>query len=211
MKWVFCGLILLSVVFGAGSGNMASVSNALIGECSKAVELTLTLTGSICLWSGLMKVAEHAKLTDAVSRLLSPITRLLFRGLNQRSQAMRFICMNITANLLGLGNAATPLGIAAMQELAKEQPPEQRHIASDHMVTLVVLNTASIQLLPTTIALLRLQYGAVRPLDILPAILMASLVSVSAGILLCKLLSRWQRTASGALPLHIENRRRSRP
>lgn len=211
MKWVFCGLILLSVVFGAGSGNMASVSNALIGECSKAVELTLTLTGSICLWSGLMKVAEHAKLTDAVSRLLSPITRLLFRGLNQRSQAMRFICMNITANLLGLGNAATPLGIAAMQELAKEQPPEQRHIASDHMVTLVVLNTASIQLLPTTIALLRLQYGAVRPLDILPAILMASLVSVSAGILLCKLLSRWQRTASSALPLHIENRRRSRP
>lgn len=190
---------------------MASVSNALIGECSKAVELTLTLTGSICLWSGLMKVAEHAKLTDAVSRLLSPITRLLFRGLNQRSQAMRFICMNITANLLGLGNAATPLGIAAMQELAKEQPPEQRHIASDHMVTLVVLNTASIQLLPTTIALLRLQYGAMRPLDILPAILMASLVSVSAGILLCKLLSRWQRTASGALPLHIENRRRSRP
>lgn len=210
MKWVFCGLILLSVIFGAGSGNMDSVSNALIGECSKAVELTLTLTGSICLWSGLMKVAEYAKLTDAVSRLLSPITRLLFRGLNQRSQAMRFICMNITANLLGLGNAATPLGIAAMQELAKEQPPEQRHIASDHMVTLVVLNTASIQLLPTTIALLRLQYGAVRPLDILPAILMASLVSVSAGILLCKLLSRWQRTANGTLPLHIENRRRTR-
>lgn len=150
------------------------------------------------MWNGIMKVAEKAKLTEIISRLLSPITTRIFRGLPRNSKALNLISMNITANLLGLGNAATPLGIAAMKELASQQPPNRRQEASNHMILLVVLNTASIQLLPTTIAILRLQYGAANPLDILPAILISSLVSVSCGILLCKIMNTLHKPSIGS-------------
>lgn len=189
MKWVFTGLIAVSILFGAMSGRMNEVSNAALSECSRAVELVIKLTGSVCMWSGLMKVAEASGLTDKISKLLSPITNRIFKGLDPQSSAMRMISMNITANLLGLGNAATPLGIGAMKELSRSLPESSRHTASNHMVMLVVMNTASIQLLPTTIALLRLEHGSANPLEILPAILVSSLVSVTAGILLCKALS----------------------
>ena len=187
MKWVFAGLILLSVVFGAGSGRMGEVSAAAIRSCSDAVTLTLQLAGSICLWSGLMKVAERAGVTRWICRLLRPVTRLLFREVPKDSPALSAISMNITANLLGLGNAATPLGIAAVKLLAAERPPQLRQDASVPMITFVVLNTASIQLLPTTIALLRLENGAADPLDVLPAILVCSVCSLAAGLVLVRL------------------------
>lgn len=190
MKWVFAGLILGAVACGAVTGRMGAVSEAAISECGNAVTLVLKLMGSICLWSGLMKIAEEAGITKAICKVLNPIIRRLFRSAKSCPRAMQLIAMNMSANLLGLGNAATPLGIAAMQELAKEQSPEQRGTASADMVTLVVLNTASIQLLPTTIALLRLQYGAAQPMDVLPAILVCSLLSVCAGLLVCKVLNR---------------------
>lgn len=190
MKWVFSGLIAASILFGIISGKMNEVSNAAISECSRAVELVIKLTGSICLWSGLMKVAQESGLTDKIAKLLSPITGKLFKGLDFDSPALKLISMNMTANLLGLGNAATPLGIGAMKELSKEQPKQLKNTASDHMVMLVVMNTASIQLLPTTIALLRVENGSTAPLEILPAILISSFVSVTTGILLCKALSK---------------------
>lgn len=192
MKWVFTGLIVCSVIFGMFSGNIEHVSNTALSECSKAVEFILKIAGSLCMWSGLMKIAEQSGLTTKMSKLLSPITRLLFHGLNPESKALRMISMNITANLFGLGNAATPLGIAAMKELAKDRPDTRAHIASNHMIMMVVLNTASIQLLPTTIALLRLEYGAANPMDVLPAILISSFVSLSIGVIFCKILNRMQ-------------------
>ncbi len=190
MKWVFCGLIILSVIFGTLTGRMGSVSEAAIAEAGNAVTLLLRILGAICFWSGLMKVAEAAGVTAGLAKLLSPVIRLLFRTSRHNKRAMELISMNMTANLLGLGNAATPLGMAAMQELAKEQPAHLQTTASADMATLVVINTASIQLIPTTIALLRLQYGAQNPMDILPAILLCSLCSVTAGVLVCKLLTR---------------------
>lgn len=208
MKWVFGGLILLSIVFGAFSGNMQQVSNAAIVECTKAVELVAKLLGSLCLWSGLMRVAQKSGLTHMISKILRPITKIIFKGLEAESPALRIISMNITANLLGLGNAATPLGIAAMQELDKTQPPEKKGIASNHMIMLVVLNTASIQLLPTTIALLRLEYGAANPMDVLPAILTASLVTVTFGVIAVKLFQLFeQRGAPSSRQLAIKARR----
>ena len=206
MKWIFTGLVLLSIVFGACSGHINEVSNAAISDCSSAVTLVLKLMGSICLWSGLMKVAQQSKLTDQISRLLSPFTNLIFRGLPKNSPAFSFISMNITANLLGLGNAATPLGIAAMKALAEEQPPEKRHTASSHMISFVVLNTASIQLLPTTIALLRLEYGASNPLDVLPAILASSVVSVVCGLCFVRICSGLE--AKSNLQVHQPGRGR---
>lgn len=186
MKWIFAGLILLSVLFGALNGRMDAVSAAALQECGEAIELTLSLAGSMCLWSGLMKIADRAELTSKISRLFSPVIRLLFRGLDHTGAAARAITLNISANLLGLGNAATPLGIAAMKELDKLNP--EKGCATDHMVLFVVLNTASMQILPTTTALMRQNTGSPAPLDILPAVWIASLVSVLSGIVAAWLL-----------------------
>lgn len=184
MKWVFSGLIFLSVIFGVLTGHIEQVSNAAISEGSKAVTLVISLLGAICLWDGLMAVAEKSGLTKIIANILSPITKILFKGLDKNSKALKVISMNITANLLGLGNAATPLGIQAMQELEKEN--KVKGVASNHMITLVVLNTASIQLIPTTIAMLRYNSGASNPMDVLPAILLTSLASVTVGLLMVK-------------------------
>lgn len=189
MKWIFPILVTLSILFGLMNGRLNQVNSAAISECTRAVELSIALTGSICLWNGMMKVAEKSGLTQKISNLLSPITTRLFHGLSKSSYAIRLITMNITANLLGLGNAATPLGIAAMTELEKETPPDQKGTATDNMVTLVVLNTASIQLIPTTVAVLRLKYGSADPMDIIPAVLISSLISVFIGIGFTKILN----------------------
>lgn len=191
MKWVITILIILSIAFGALNGKMGDVSNSAIIECTKAVELAITLTGSICLWSGMMRVAQKSGLTKKISKLLSPLTGLIFKGLNKNSYAIELISMNITANLLGLGNAATPLGIAAISELNKEIPENQRGVASNHMVMLVVLNTASIQIIPTTVATLRLKYGSLTPLDILPAVLLSSIISVTIALMLAYILNKF--------------------
>lgn len=189
MTWLFCGMILLAFVFGTCNGRMEAVSNAAMAQAGKAVELTLSLLGTMCLWSGVMKVAQQAGLTQKLARLLRPVTARLFDGLEPEGKAMQAISMNLTANLLGLGNAATPLGIAAMQELEKSD--RTGRTASNHMVTFVVLNTASLQLLPTTTAYLRLQAGSHTPMDILPAVWIASAVSVSGAVLLSFLLRRF--------------------
>lgn len=180
-------MIIISLIVSLCNGTIAEVSNAAVGECMNAVELVITLLGAMCLWSGFMKIVERSGLSDRISQLLSPITHLLFPSLKRNSAALKAIAMNITANLLGLGNAATPLGIAAMKQLQQEDGCGNS--ASKNMVMLVVLNTASIQLLPTTIATLRYQAGAAAPLDILAPILLSSAVSVTVGILSVKLLS----------------------
>lgn len=190
MKWIFTILILLSVLFGALNGRIGAVSSAAISECSNAIQLALTLAGSICLWNGLMRVALKSGLTEKIAAFLSPLTTRIFRGMGKASYAMQLITMNMTANLLGLGNAATPLGLSAMTELAKDTPAGLQGTANDNMLLFVVLNTASIQLVPTTIAVLRLKYGSDNPMDIIPAVLIASLASVTVALSLAKLLNR---------------------
>lgn len=187
MKWIFSGLIVMAVLFGMLTGRMNEVSRAAIGSCSDAVSLMITLTGSMCLWSGMMKVADRAGLTEKLSRAFSPLIGLLFEGMSHKSEAAKAITMNISANLLGLGNAATPLGIAAMRAMEKENPTGGT--ASNNMALFVVLNTASLQLIPTTTAILRQAAGSARPLDIMPAVWVASLASVASGVIMAKLLS----------------------
>ena len=188
MKWIFCGMIALSVVFGALNGRMPQVSNAAISSCAGAVELVLSLTGAMCLWSGIMNVADKAGITKALARLFSPLLGFLFKGISKDAPVLKSISMNITANLLGLGNAATPLGIRAMKELSEQNGHSP--VASSHMILFVVLNTASIQLIPTTIATLRIKHGSVSPLDIMPAILLTSVISLSCGLLAVKICQR---------------------
>lgn len=190
MKWLFSILILLSVVFGLLNGRIAEVSQAAMEQAAAAVKLSFALLGSICLWSGIMEVAAKSGLTERIAKLLTPLMRLLFRDVSSK-KARNAICMNITANLLGLGNAATPLGIEAMQELSKEGDGKT---ATDPMIIFTVLNTCSLQLIPTTAAALRLSYGSKSPMEILPAVLLTSLCALTAAlfaVFLCKRVSRF--------------------
>ena len=192
MSYIISGMILLAILTGGIGGNMAAVSTAAMNGCGQAVQLVISLTGTICLWSGVMRVADRSGLTDAMSRMFRPITRFLFRELSEESPAMKAISMNMAANLLGLGNAATPLGLAAMKELEKEN--RRTPAASQAKVTFVVLNTASLQLLPTTNAYLRLAAGSKEPMEILPAVWLASSVSIGVGVLMTRLLAGWRKS-----------------
>lgn len=187
MNVIFAGIILFSFVFAALTGRMPQLSEAAMGQAGEAVTLVLSLTGMLCLWSGLMKIAQESGLTELLSRLLSPVTKRLFKGLRPSGEAVNAITMNLIANFLGLGNAATPLGIRAMCEMAKEQRADGA--ATNDMAMFVVVNTASIQLIPATTAMLRMQAGSAAPLDILPATWIASVGSVAVGIVMAGLLA----------------------
>ncbi len=184
--------MLVSFISSAFTGRMEELTQAIFSGGAAAVTLCISLLGTICLWSGLMRVADQAGLIRLVSRVLQPFIRLVFRGLDPDSPAAGAICMNISANVLGLGNAATPFGLQAMRHLSEEN--QNAPVASDHMITFVVLNTASVQILPTTIGMLRSKYGAANPMDIMPAIWITSILTLIAGLsmnaALCKLRRR---------------------
>lgn len=175
-------IVMLSVsalICGFFTNDMTSISAASMESCTKAVELVLYLSGSMCLWGGLMKICEKSGITAAIARMLSPVTKLLFKEAVHCPAVMNAVTMNLTANLLGLGNAATPSGIAAVKAMQQLPPAARKKCIS----MLVVLNTASIQLIPSTIAAMRLEHGAASPFDVTPSILFSSLVSVTAGCL----------------------------
>ena len=190
LNWLWAGIVLVSLIAGAINGRLNEVTNAMLSGGGQAITLALTLGGAMCLWGGLLRVGEKGGLTAALSRLLAPLMRLLFPGLEPTGAACRAMLMNMAANLLGLGNAATPLGLKAMEELEKENP--EPGTASNHMVVFVVLNTASIQLIPTTVATLRLKYGSSTPLSILPAVWAASFATAFLTVTVAKLLGAGQ-------------------
>jgi spore maturation protein A len=180
MNWIWAILIALSVVCGIMNGRIAEVSKAALSGSGEAVTLFIMLLGVICLWNGIMKIADSAGLTKSLGKLLSPILRLLFPKINPKGEGAKAISMNIAANLMGLGNAATPLGLAAMKELEKQAP--KKGVATNAMVTFVVLNTASLQIIPTTIAVLRSGTGSKSPFEIMPAIWVTSIISLIAAL-----------------------------
>ena len=186
MNWIFGLLIVGSVLYGSFSGNISAVSQAALSECENAIQFIIMLLGTMCVWGGFMKIAERSGLTEIISKAFYPLTKRLFPGLGRESAALTAISMNITANLLGLGIAATPLGIAAMKELQKECPADHPHTASHPMILFILLNTASIQILPTTIGFLRAQNGSQAPFDILPSILVTSILSLTVGLLMAQ-------------------------
>ncbi|MGN0675423.1 MAG: nucleoside recognition domain-containing protein [Oscillospiraceae bacterium] len=181
MKWIFALMLIISVVFGAANGHMPQVGEAALNSCVEAVDLFIYLLGGMCMWGGLMRIAEKSGLTELLARGFKPVLKPLFKGLNMNGRAFHAICMNITANLLGLGNAATPLGLEAMRRL--EQEEHTGDTTSRNMVIFVVLNTASITLIPTTAASLRLKHGSAAPMEILPCVLITSAFALAAGLI----------------------------
>ena len=190
MAWVWAGMVILSLVFGVANGTLAEVSAAALEGANSAVELCLSMAGILCLWSGVMEVMNRCGMTDRLSRLFRPLLRRLMPEASRDRETLAALSANLAANLLGLGNAATPLGIQAARRMARSA---RDGAATDEMCLLVVLNTASIQLVPTTIAGVRAACGAASPFDILPAVWLASALSVAAGLLAAGLLSRLGR------------------
>ena len=162
---------------------------AALEGASSAVQLALSIAGMLCLWTGVMEVMRQSGLADKLSALLFPVLRRLYPQAARDTQVMDAISANVSANLLGLGSAATPLGLEAARGLARRSPG----VASDSLCMLIVCNTASIQLIPTTVASVRAAQGCAAPFDILPAVWLASALSVGVGILACKIFARLWR------------------
>lgn len=189
MQVILIVIPALSLVFAAAGGRMGELSAAMLAKSGEAVELVISLCGIICFWSGIMRVAERAGLVDKLARLLSPVVGLLFKGVKRGGRAAGLITMNLAANILGLGNASTPLGLAAMKAIAEESG-DSSDSATDDMIMLAVLNTASLQLIPTTAAALRAANGASRPFEILPCVWIVSAYSVILVVTSAKLMCR---------------------
>ena len=186
MTWIWTGMVMLSLVFGILSGNLDDVANAAMAGAQSAIDLSVSMAGMLCLWSGIMEVMNVCGLSRGLARAFRPLLRQLLPEASRDEETLAAVSANVSANLLGLGNAATPLGIRAARRMARGCGG----VASDELCLLVVLNTASIQLLPTTIASVRAAAGCRTPFDILPAVWFASVLSVAAGLLTARLLSR---------------------
>ena len=189
MAVIWTGMVLVSILCGLATGNGAAVGAAALEGAGAAVELCLAMAGVLCLWMGIMEIMKRSGLSAGLSRLLRPLLRRLYPDYARDREVMDCISANVSANLLGLGNAATPLGIQAAQKMSRRRPG----VACDGMCMLVVCNTASIQLIPTTVAGVRLAAGCETPFDILPAVWLASALSVCAGILAAKVCARLWR------------------
>lgn len=180
LSWIWTIFTLSSAIFAVIHGQGAAVSAAALDGARSGIELTFTIAGPLCLWSGAGKLMEKLGLTKMLAKWLSPLLGRLYPSGKKDPVLAGALSANFCANLLGLGNAATPMGIQAVKRLAD---PKRPGTATDEMCRLVVMNTASVQLIPTTVAAVRAGAGAASPFDILPCVWTASLLSVSAGLI----------------------------
>ena len=187
MNYIFSFIILISVGFGLFAGTSQDITNAFLNESVEAINLFLVILGGLCFWGGIMEIAQKSHLTDKISKIISPFIDRLFINLKNNKKAKEAISMNISANLLGLGNAAIPFGIAAMEEIKKCSL--DKNIASNDMIMMIILNSASIQLIPSNIAMLRLNAGSNNPFDIILAVWIVSILSLISGIISVKIFS----------------------
>lgn len=187
-------MIALSVVCAACTGRLGELSSAMLSGAGDAVTLSLSLLGSLCAWMGFLRVAERSGLTELMAQGLSPVIDRLFPEYREDGEIKGKICMNLSANLLGLGNAATPLGLSAMEAMAAKAP---RGAATPGMILFVVLNTASIQLLPLNMAAMRAACGSQEPFAILPQVWVTSLAALVTCAGACKLLERREARRCG--------------
>ena len=187
MSWIWTGIVTLALVGGLFLGNGQAVATAAVNGAADGVELCLSMAGILCLWTGVMEVMRRAGLCEKLTEMLKPLLKRLYPDFAKDDLCMKAVAANVSANLLGLGNAATPMGIEAARRMSLRSPG----VASDSLCMLVVCNTASIQLIPTTVATVRAAAGSQTPFDILPATWLASVLSVGVGVVACKLCARF--------------------
>ncbi|WP_017413675.1 nucleoside recognition domain-containing protein [Clostridium tunisiense] len=181
-------ILVIGIGYGVFNGNGELVSKAIVSSTSSTVELIIALVGMMCLWCGVMKIAEKSGLTDKLAKVLKPVLRLIFKDAGRDEKALGAIVMNLTANMFGLSNAATPFGIKAMEEM--DRLNRDKEVASNDMVLFLVLNAACIQFVPTTVVSIRAALNSQNPGAIILAALCTTTFASILGVLLCKLLQK---------------------
>lgn len=185
---IWPAFIVISIIYAFLTGNIENVSNSVFDSAKSAVELTITFFGTICLWNGVMEIAKKTTLMQKLTKLLKPFINFLFPEIKSNQQAHEEISMNVVANLLGLGNAATPLGLKAMKTMQKENP--KKDTLTNSMAMFIVINTASLQLIPTNVIAIRSSLGSSSPSGMILQVWVATIVAAAVGITATKLLSK---------------------
>ncbi|KHE72608.1 nucleoside recognition domain-containing protein [Halobacillus sp. BBL2006] len=177
--WAF--LAVIGIAFAAFNGTMEEVNKAIFSTLDEAIMITLSLTGVLVFWLGLMKIAEAAGLLDGLANIFRPFVKKIFPDIPENDPALGYILSNMTANMFGLGNAATPMGLKAMKELKRLSGNEE---ASRSMITLLAINTSSLTLIPTTVIAIRMKYGSADPTSIVGATILATVISTAAALMI---------------------------
>ena len=177
--------IIISFTFAIFSGNLEQLNTSIFESTSDAINLAISLLGTICLWNGIMQIASETSVIEKLTKILNPVVNFLFPKLKNNTKIKKEISMNMIANILGLGNAATPLGLKAMQSMQEEN--STKDTLTDSMMMFIVLNTASIQLIPTTVIAIRNSLGSKNPTSIVFPVWIATIVAAIAGITVTKI------------------------
>ena len=180
--------IIISFAYAIFSGNVDKLNESIFSSTSESVNLCISLLGTICLWNGIMEIAKKTSLTNALSKALKPFINFLFPELKNNKQAQDEISMNMVANLLGLGNAATPLGLKAMKTMQQDNP--KKDTLTNSMAMFIVINTASLQLIPTNVIAIRSSLGSNSPSGIIIQVWFATIIAGIVGITSAKLLMK---------------------
>ena len=191
LNYIWFFLIIIGFIVSFFTGKADVVSNSIMISAKEAIELCIGIAGAMCFWSGIMRIAQKAGITDAIGRFAQPLIKKLFPDIKDNKDASGAVIMNLTANFLGMGNAATPLGLKAMKELDDLNGNKKR--ASNAMCMFIVLNTSMIQLLPSTLLSLRSAYGSVNPQEIMGPIWITSFATTTAGIIFAKIFQGLER------------------
>lgn len=200
LNYLWAGMILAGVVFGAFNGRMQDITNAALDSSKEAVTLCITMIGVMAFWTGIMEIASRAGIIRMASRKMRPIVRFLFPGMPEGHKAEEHITTNFIANFLGLGWAATPAGLRAMEELGRLEedrrsgrafgPVRKKGVASNEMCTFLIINISSLQLIPMNVIAYRSQYGSPNPAAIVGAGIVATMVSTGMAVIFCRIMDR---------------------
>lgn len=185
INYLFASFFIIGIIYSLLTGN-TSISNEMLLASNKGIELILSLIPIICLWLGIMNIAKKSGLLDKLAHFLTPLLKIIFPEIPKDSPCFTYIGTNIVMNMLGLGNAATPFGLKAIKEM--QELNNNKDTASRSMITLLVLNTASVTIIPTTIISLRMLYGSITPESIIPYIIITSTLSCMIGLLIERIL-----------------------
>lgn len=185
-------IIIISIIFAIISGNMEKLNSSIFESCGTAIQLSISLLGTICLWNGIMQIVQDSSLIKKITKLLQPIFRFLFPDIKEGSKENKEISLNIIANILGLGNAATPLGLKAMKTMQEKN--SNKDTLTNSMAMFIILNTASLQLIPTTVIAIRNSLGSQNPTSIIVPVWISTICAGIAGITLAKIFIRKSKT-----------------
>ena len=180
--------IIISYIYAIFTGKVSQINNSVFDSCESAVQLSITFLGTMCLWSGIMQIAKKTTLIGKLTNFLNPIMKILFPDIKKDDPVHKEISMNMVANMLGLGNAATPLGLKAMKTMQKENP--KKDTLTNSMAMFIIINTASIQIIPTTVIAIRSSLGSNNPTSIIIPVWIATICAAIAGIITAKILMK---------------------